>query len=425
MLATYEFQAQDQFGKIIRDVVGATSKSEAIASIRGQGLNPIQVKEQGTTFNLRQLLARKPKQRLIMFRSLAELYETGLTPDQAFATITNQAKQVLAETERSTIKRYLPAKRGQEKFLRSIISLRHDIAENGVPLYTAMARRPNEFTAVEAAMVEAGADSGKLPQIFAEIARFLELDRKTNKQLRDALNYPAIVIIVAMCILAYILVGIIPKFAEFYKGFGVPIPGIMTAMLAVDGTLSNPLVDFAILGSIGLAGFSLVKWISTTNGALLFDSFRMKIPLLGQFFSKAIMVRICRVLAMLSRAGKTNSEVLKIAAPVVGSPVFAMKLRKVEQLLSDGEVANLHEAFDRTNEFDAMLIGLMGVGVETGDYASPLEKMAEFYEQDVESIASALPALLQSIVTLVIGIVVFFVAAAVYLPLSNLSANIH
>jgi type IV pilus assembly protein PilC len=422
MNATYEYRAVDEAGKIVRDYIGAESKQAAIESLKRQGLNPVAVVERGSTFDIRTMFSRRPQQRLIMFRSLAQLFENGIINDDAFEIVINQAKLALAE---KSFTPFMSNRKGKERFLRSLISLKHDVSENGVLLHEAMAKRPREFTAVEAAMTEAGHETGDMASVFQRIAKFLELDRKTSKQLSDAMVYPWIVMVLGILVVSFIMLFVIPQFAGFYKGFDVPIPPAMTMVLGITATLEQPLVIFAFLGAIGLAGFFGARYLATPAGALAFDKARMRIPILGPFFAKSVLVRLTRVLAMLLRSGKIHTEVLAIAAPVVGSPVFATKISVVRKLLDDGLVGSLYEAFAKSNEFDPQLIGLLQVGAKTGDYATPLEKIATYYEEDVESAAARFPQILSTMMTVVLGVIVGGVLTLVYGPLSSLSSSIH
>jgi type II secretory pathway component PulF len=418
---TYDFQALDEAGKIVKDIIAAESKALAIESLRSQGFSPITVKPRGAIFKVAELFARRPKQRLIMFRSLAQLTRAGVSPDDALEIIIRQVRAEIADAKKFRLRRT----KGLEKFLRSVVGIKNDYANNGIPLSSGMARRPSEFSPVEAAMVEAGEATGELTAVFEQIAKFLELDRKTSKQLRDALNYPIFVVLAAIAVMAFIFIKVIPSFADFYKGLNVPLPSIMHFLLDTDAIIANPLIDLGVLGGIGAVLFVLVRALGTPAGALQFDKLRMRLPLLGSFFSKAILVRMCRIMAMLLRSAKLHGEVLQITAPVIGSPVYALKLAKVRQLLDDGIVANLFEAFQKSGEFDAQLVGLMEVGVRTGDYAEPILSVADWYEEDVASTAATLPTILQFVVTIVLGGVVAVVVGAVYIPLADLSSNVH
>jgi len=198
----------------------------------------------------------------------------------------------------------------------------------------------------------------------------------------------------------------------------------MLALLGFTSVVSNPflvvpLVVAAVGGAVGLA-----RTLQTVEGALAFDAVRMRLPILGDAVRKTILARLCRVLATLLQSGVNQVRALEVAIPVAESPIYAAAIEAARDRIAGGVSASLEEALAATKQFPPLVLGFIRVGGSAGTIPDMLVKIAEYYEEDVESLLSALPTVIQTAVTLGLGGVVAVIVYVVYVPLSTLSTSI-
>jgi type IV pilus assembly protein PilC len=287
-----------------------------------------------------------------------------------------------------------------------------------------MSHRPDEFTDLEVAMVAAGEEAGNRAEIFDRIAHFLERDARFRKQLGAALFYPAIVVCAAIAVTLYLLFFVVPQFANLFAAFEVRSSPLLDALLVLRSLGSSPhtLLVLALAGIAATAGIAF--FVQTPGGAMALDRTRLGLPLIGAMLRKAAIARLCRVLATLLESGVNQLRALEVATPVAESPVFARALELARQRVAVGACATLDEALALTGVFEAMAIGFVRVGSQAGDVPGMLLKISDYYEEDVESLATVIPTLAQTLVTLGLGVVVAFIVYVVYVPLTTLATSV-
>ena len=406
MSMNFAYRARTPSGERVAGTMRAIDRGAALVMLRERMLIPSSLEAATSTFSFPRLMRRaKPSERLAFFRAYAALEQAGVDFSTAFT--------LLIEGSRTP------------RFRDALSSIQSDVERGGEKLWTAMSHRPDEFTDLEVAMVAAGEEAGNREEIFHRLALFLERDERLRKKLGAALFYPALVLVAAAAISVYIFAFVIPQFAKLFESFGVELSPIMVALLGLSSVLVNPL--FVVLGAITLfgGGASLLRTLQTTEGALLFDGLRFRIPLVGEALRKTILARLTRVLATLLASGVNQVRALEVAVPVAESPIFARAVDTARERIAGGVSASLEEALLATGVFPPLLLGFVRVGSSAGNIPQMLVKVSEYYEEDVESLLSALPTLIQTGVTLGLGAVVAVIVYVVYVPLSTLSTSIH
>ncbi len=367
---------------------------------------PHHIAKRPPAFSVRRVFFRpKPHERLAFFRAYALLERAGVDFGAAFALL----------AEHATSPRMRDALR----------SIRIDVERNGEKLWSAMQHRPDEFTDLEIAMVAAGEESGNREDVFERLATFLERDARVRKKLSSALFYPALVLFSALCVTVYLVSFVIPQFAALFDSFGVPQSKILTFFLSATRLATNP-IAIVVAVSAGTAIVMLaVRSLRTAEGALAFDALRLRVPFVGPVVRKSIVARVCRVVSALLQSGVQQVRALEIAVPVAESPVYSRAIDRARERISDGRSASLEEALREAGVFPALLLGFIRVGSTAGNVPVMLSKIAEYYEDDVDALLTAVPAIVQTAVTLVLGLVVGAIVYVVYVPLSTLSSSIH
>lgn len=406
MSVTFVYRARTPSGERVDGTMRAIDRGSALAALRERMLIPSRLESTATTFSFSRLFARsKPGERLAFFRAYAALEQSGVDFSTSFGLLIAQARTT--------------------RMREALASIRADVERGGEKLWTAMSYRPDEFSDLEVAMVAAGEEAGNREEIFERLAAFLERDERLRKRLSAALFYPAIVIVAAIAISIYLFVFVIPQFAQLFASFGVAPSPVMLVLLSLSAVFANPVVVIALLCGCAAVLLAGARALHTLEGALAFDALRMRIPLLGDALRKSTLARLCRVLATLLQSGVNLVRALEVAAPVAQSPLFARAIEFSRERIAGGISASLDEALAVSGQFPPLLLGFIRVGGTAGNVPQMLVKVAEYYEEDVESILSSLPAIVQTIVTLGLGIVVAAIVYVVYVPLSSLSTSIH
>ncbi|MGP6159197.1 MAG: type II secretion system F family protein [Vulcanimicrobiaceae bacterium] len=403
---TFAYHARTPSGEKVAGTMRAIDRRAALAMLRERMLIPSKLESTSTAFSFLRMLQRsKPRERLAFFRAYAALERAGVDFSTAFELLAAQART--------------------PRFRDALASIRADVERGGEKLWTAMSHRPDEFTDLEVAMVAAGEEAGNREDIFDRLAGFLERDEKLRKQLKAALFYPAIVLVAALAISSYLFIFVLPQFARLFESFDVEPTPLMRLLLRAAAVASNPSTVLLLTGGSLAMTLVLVRSLRTPEGALAFDRLRLRVPLLGEAVRKAILARLARVLATLLQSGVNQVRALEVAIPVAESPLFARAIETARDRIAGGLSASLEEALVAGGLFPPLVIGFVRVGAQAGSIPHMLVKIAEYYEEDVESILSAVPAIIQTGVTIGLGFVVAAIVYVVYVPLSTLSSSIH
>ncbi len=406
MAVTFAYRARTPSGERVTGTMRALDRTAALTMLRERMLIPSSLESTATTFSfVRGFNRAKPSERLAFFRAYAALEAAGVDFSTAFELLIEQART--------------------PRFRDALGSIKADVERGGEKLWAAMAHRPGEFSDLEVAMVAAGEEAGNREEIFDRLALFLERDEKLRKKLQAALFYPALVLVAACAVTVYIFAFVIPQFATLFASFGIELSPVMVALLGISGVFVNPFFDVSMALVSVVAVVSTARGLRTSEGALAFDEFRMRLPLLGEALRKTIVARLCRILATLLQSGVNQVRALEVAVPVAESPIFARAVNAARERIAGGSSASLEEALAATGQFPPLLLGFIRVGSSAGNIPQMLAKVAEYYEEDVESLLSALPTLIQTGVTLGLGAIVAVIVYVVYIPLSTLSTSIH
>ena len=406
MSMTFSYDARTPSGERVAGTMRAIDRTAALAMLRERMLIPSSLKSTNSTFSFaRGLRQAKPNERLAFFRAYGALEEAGVDFSASFGLLIDQARTT--------------------RFRDALSSIKAGVERGGEKLWAAMSHRPDEFTDLEVAMVAAGEEAGNREQIFDRLALFLERDERLRKQLQAALLYPALVLAAAVTISVYIFTFVIPQFAKLFTSFGVELSPVMLALLGVSRVLLNPVLDVLIAIALVGSATAILRSLQTIEGALAFDSLRLRVPIVGEALRKTILARLARVLATLLQSGVNQVRALEVAVPVAESPIFAHAVETARERIASGASASLEEALTASGVFPALLLGFVRVGSSAGNIPQMLVKVSEYYEEDVESLLAALPTFIQTGVTLGLGVIVAVIVYVVYVPLSQLSTSIH
>jgi type IV pilus assembly protein PilC len=401
----YRYAARSADGERVQGSMEAPSVEAVLARLRTRALYVTAVdRETALARTLgRPLHLGAPARRslLAFFRSFSTLIRAGVPMRRALeVTIERASDAVLRES------------------LRSVLAE----IEQGTALSDALERRPRAFAPLYVAMLRAGEAGGILDDVLERLAAFLERDADLRKKVRSALAYPAVVVVAALTLVLFLVVRIVPMFAQMYDAFHVDLPASTRLLLGIGAALQHPAAWIAGAGAVVALAAGTVAAARTSRGGLVLDGLRLRLPIVGPLLRKAITARLARMLATLLRSGIELVTAIEVVRPVAGSARYAAALGGVAAALRSGEP--LATALETSRLFDPLLIALVRVGEETGLVDEMLLKIAAYFETDVEAAIATLGAVLEPALIGVLGVVVGFIVFSVFIPLYSLIGSV-
>ena len=393
---TYAYRVRDQQGRLITGELEADGESLVISKLREMGYVPLEVK-----------VKRGPglKRELKLFPGKVKLKDLSIFSRQ-FATMINSGLPLLRCL---TI---LEQQTESTELAKVLHEIRQDV-EKGSSLSNAMAKHPKAFSKLYVAMVRSGETGGALDQVLLRVANTQEREVELRRKVKSAMSYPTVVLIMVVVILTAMLVFVVPTFETLYSDLGGTLP-IPTRLLIGASKIMTKGLPFVLL-FVGGAVFGLRRWIKTEKGRRAFDRFKLKVPIFGTLFQKAALARFARTLSVLSTSGVPILQALDIVAETVNNAVISDAIKDVQNSVKQGE--SLTKPLSNYDVFPPMVVQMMTVGEETGALDSMLEKIADFYDAEVEATVDALTAIIEPLMIVFVGGTVGAIVISLYLPL--------
>lgn len=423
-MPTFQFEAMNAAGQEVKDEVEAPNSEEAIAKIRGQGYFPTKVRQKGGQKKQVTTTAKKKRKsggiggvstkQLTQFtRQLSTLMDAGLPILRSL--------RILEEQQKPGVLR---------------VTLRHvaEDVEGGATLSEAMAHYPKVFDRLYTNMIAAGEAGGVLDVILQRLADFMEKAQKLKRKVVGAMIYPACVMGFAMMIVVGIMYFVVPKFKAIFGDFGADLPAptkmllgmsdFMIGVKNVNGQEVKTLIPgWAILVFSPVVAFILFKLIRKfKTGRVVMDNVVLKMPILGAIVGKTAIARFTRTLGTLISAGVPILEAITITKDTAGNEVFVAALTKVHDSIREGE--SFAAPLKAAKVVDNLVVNMVDVGEETGDLDKMLTKVADNYDDEVETLVAGLVSLLEPIMVIFLGVLVGFIVIALFLPMVSLINNL-
>jgi len=271
-------------------------------------------------------------------------------------------------------------------------------------------------------MIAAGETGGILDDVLQRVATLLEQDEQLRKNVLAALAYPATVLLASIALVIFLIVRIVPMFADLFASFHTDLPGSTRLLLWLGATFGQPMPWIWFFGCLIVLAIAFWNGRRSERGAFLLDRARLGIPFVGSLLRKTIHARFARMLGTLVHSGVELTRSLDAVVPVMGSAVHGAALASVSHSLREGEA--LTPPLASTRVFDPMLVSLIGIGEETGMLDIMLDKAADYFEGDVAAAIATLSAVVEPALIVVLGIIVGFIVYSVYIPLYSLIGSI-
>lgn len=302
-------------------------------------------------------------------------------------------------------------------FARVIAALKESL-ESGRDLSTAMRQHPEAFSTFYVAMVRVGEATGRLDEIFLRMFEHLEFERETRARIKEALRYPSFVLIAMVVAIAVINVFVIPAFAKVYAGFNAELP-LMTTVL-IETSRITLAYGWLILAGIVLAVVGFRIWSTSEGGRLVWDRFKLRLPLTGSIMLRSTLARFARTLAMSLKSGIPAAQAFSVVAEVTDNAWIASRVEQMRNGIERGE--SILRAAQTANVFNPVVLQMIAVGEETGSVDELMQEVAEMYEREVDYEIKTLSARIEPIIIAVMGGIVLVLALGVFLPMWDLAS---
>jgi type IV pilus assembly protein PilC len=304
-------------------------------------------------------------------------------------------------------------------FAAAILKVREDV-EAGAALADAMKRHPKTFDALYSNMIAAGEAGGILDTILKRLAVYIEKAVKLKGEVKSAMIYPVAVIVIATLVVGAILWKVIPTFATLFEGLGAQLPLPTRVVIA----LSNGIVAYGwiLLIAIGLVVYGIKSYYATDGGRHTIDRMLLKMPILGGILRKVAVARFCRTLSTLLASGVPILDGLDITARTAGNAIIEDAIQTTRSGIERGETVS--GPLKETNVFPSMVVQMINVGETTGALDAMLSKIADFYEEEVDTAVAGLLTLMEPVMIAFLGVIVGGIVIAMYMPIFDLISKL-
>jgi len=396
-MPVFTYKGTNRSGASVAGEMSATSKTELQSLLRRQQITPTRMSEKGKEFNLPTFGGGVTAKELAIFtRQFSVMIDAGLPLVQCLEILSSQQ---------------------ENKFFQKVLTGTRGAVEGGSNLSTAMKQYPKVFDPLYSNMVEAGETGGILDTILQRLSTYIEKNVKLKAAVKSALIYPIGVISIAGAVITLLLWKVVPIFATLFAGLGVDLPlptKIVIGLSHFVGSIFGLLIFVGIFAGI----FGLKIWYGTETGRFVIDTITLKLPVLGILMRKIAVARFTRTLGTLISSGVPILEGLDITARTSGNAVVERALFQVRKSLEEGK--SLTEPLKDSEVFPGMVTQMIAVGEQTGAMDAMLQKIADFYEDEVDSAVKDLLTALEPIMIVFLGLVVGGVVISMYLPLFTL-----
>ncbi len=395
-MAAFTYDAINAQGIELSGEIHAPDLAAAREQLQTRGLLPQSLSERSASGERGARTAFKkvkPKNLQVFSRQLATMIEAGVSVVAALVTLEEQT---------------------EDKYLREVIAeIRSDV-EGGMVLSKAFARHPKVFNRLYVSMIEAGESSGTLDKVLDRAATQIEKENKLRRRVKGAMVYPSVVITFASLVLTFMLLFIVPVFAQIFEDLNGELPKPTQFVMGMSNLLRHWwFIIFPLL--IGLF-FAFRRWKQTESGRQIWDRFKLKIPMkIGAVVHKVALARVSRTLATLIAAGVDIIKALEITGATSGNWVVEQSLENVKNRVHEG--APISQPLSEDPMFPAMVGHMVKVGEETGELDKMLGKVADFYEDEVDTAIQSLTSIIEPLLMIGVGAMVGLIVISMYMPM--------
>jgi len=404
-MPTFAYQAKDLRGETIQGTMEAEGAHVVASRLQAMGYFPLNIRDEtrarqsggGLFLSLRR--ARLRTSDLTTFdRQLADLIGAGVTLVKALNIIVSQTPN---------------------EGLREIVSQISSDVQGGATLAQAMGKHPKAFSKLYVAMVRAGEAGGMLDNVLARLADFAEAEQELKGRVQSMLIYPAIMVAVGTAAVAILMTVVMPRITRIYQDMNQALPGPTQLLISISNFMAG--YWWAVLLALAAAAFGVWKFMQTTDGKTLVDTWLLQLPVVGAVVQKREIARFARTFGALLRNGVSILPALEIVIEVMNNSVMRHEVAQIPGNISQG--AGVANPLRNSKVFPAVVVNILAIGEETGRLPDVLQRVAQSYEIEVDRSIRALVSLIEPLIILTMGIVVGFIVVAMLLPIFSLDPS--
>jgi type IV pilus assembly protein PilC len=402
----FKYEALDSQGKPTSGTVNAANQDAGIAALQRRGLTITAFSagsNKGIIAQLNQITffsGISNRDLVLLSRQIATLFEAQVSALRVFKLLTEQASK---------------------PFIQNVLAQISDDLQAGSSISKALAKHPKVFSDFYVNMVRAGEESGKLDQTFLFLADYIDRSYELTSKARNALVYPAFIMLTFLAVMTLMLTVVIPKIGQILQDSGQQMPFITSLVLG----FSNFLVDYGaiLFALIIVAGFFLFRYARTPAGKTAIDQFQISLPYIGTLYQKLYLARIADNMHVMLSSGISAVRALEITAAVVGNGIYERILTEAVEAVKAG--SPMSQSLSRyPHQVPAIMVQMLQIGEETGELGSILERLAKFYNREVNAAVDTLVSLIEPALIILLACGVGFLLASVLLPIYNTAGSI-
>jgi len=395
-MAVFVYTGRTRGGQTITGEMEAANREAVVARLRSQQVIATVVRGKPKGITIPGFGGGVTEKDIVIFtRQFATMIDAGLPLVQCLEILSSQQENKV--------------------FKKALIEIRSAV-EGGATFAAALKAQPKVFTSLYANMVEAGETGGILDTILNRLAQYMEKAMGLKKKVKSAMIYPSTIISVALVVVVFLLIFVIPTFKAMFEGFGATLP--LPTVIILEA--SRLMQKYFLLGAgvIVAAIFALKAWYKTTAGQIAIDGFVLKTPVFGLLIRKVAVAKFTRTLGTLISSGVAILDGLDITARTAGNKIVEMAVLRTRAAISEGKT--IADPLRESGVFPPMVVQMISVGEQTGALDAMLGKIADFYDEEVDTAVTNLTALLEPMLMVFLGIVIGGVVIAMYLPIFKL-----
>lgn len=399
-MTTFKYAAKKPTGQTVEGTISADDKNQAVAELRKQNLVVLKLEQQAARNASKGMrlsfFSKSPKvdsNELVLFtRQLATMVGAGLALLESIEVLGTQA---------------------ETPGLRQVCEKLSSELRSGSDLSSAMETCPRAFVPLYVSMVRAGEASGQMDVILERLADYLEASQALRREIKAAMTYPVISLVLVIGITAFLMLGVVPTFRQVFEGLGTKLPALTEFTLNTSAWLKNNWY-YVVGGSVGsFFAFGVLK--RTPRGELLWHHFTLRAPIFGPICRKIALARFSRTFATLIRSGVPIMATLDIVSATAGNRVVSNTVDAAKESVRNGQL--LSDPLGQSKVFPPMVTRMIAIGERTGALETLLEKIAEFYDAQVKAAIKSLTSLIEPLLITFMGVIVGGVVLSVFLPI--------
>ena len=403
-MAKFSWEGKTRTGKTQKGVMEALDESAVMNHLRAQGILPSKVKSAGGGLNMEiNLSFMQPKittKDIVVFtRQFSTMIDAGLPLVQCLDILSRQQ---------------------ENKTFRKVLLEVKESVESGSTFADALKKHPKVFDELFVNLVAAGEVGGILDTILNRLAAYIEKSMKLKKQVKSAMTYPATIVAIALLVITVILVFVIPQFQSMFEDFGGTLPLPTQVVINISEFIQSYVVHI-IVGGVAFI-FSYKRFYATKRGREILDNLYLKLPVFGELIRKVSVAKFTRTLGTMISSGVPILDGLEIVAKTAGNKTVEKAIYKVRQSISEGKT--IAEPLEKSGVFPSMVCQMIAVGEQSGSIDTMLNKIADFYDDEVDDAVGNLTAMMEPLLMLFLGITVGGLVVAMYLPIFQLAGNV-